>query len=104
MTEVQVARAEAVTGGEAHAFTVEDREIVLCRVEGRICALSGICTHQDLPLAGGPVEDGVLTCPWHGARYDACTGRVRALPALRPLRVYPVRVEEDGTVHVEIDD
>lgn len=104
MTRFRVARAEAVTEGEAHAVTVEGHEIVLCRVEGRVCALSGICTHEDLPLAGGPVEDGVLTCPWHGARYEVRTGRVLALPALRPLRVYPVDVDGDGAVHVEIDD
>lgn len=85
-------------------FTVAGREIVLCVVEGEIYALDGICTHEDLPLDGGEVEDGVLECPWHGARYDVRTGEVRALPATRSLRSYPVRVDADGTVIVTLPD
>lgn len=99
-----MAPISAVAEGEARAFTVEGRELVLCKVDGEVCALAGICTHEDLPLDGGTVEDGVLTCPWHGAKYDVRTGRVLALPAVRPLRVYRARVEEGGHVRVEIDD
>lgn len=104
MSEHFVALAAAVHEGEAAGFNVAGREIVLCRVDDEICALAGICTHEDLPLDGAEVEDGIVECPWHGARYDACTGRVRALPAVKPLRSYPVRVDEEGRVHVDIDD
>ena len=87
---------------EALAIQVAGRDIVLCRVEGEVCALSGICTHEDRLMGGGSVEDGVLTCPWHGAEFDVRTGKVRALPALRPLETFPVRVDFNGYVHVEI--
>lgn len=103
MTEVRVGLARSVSSSEARSFDVDGREIVLCELDGEICALSGICTHEDLPLDGGTVEDGVLTCPWHGARYDVRTGRVLALPAVRPLPVFEVRVE-DGQVFVDLDD
>jgi nitrite reductase/ring-hydroxylating ferredoxin subunit len=102
--EVKVARRSAVSDTEARGFQVAGREIVLCDVEGEIYALDGICTHEELPLDGGEVEDGVLECPWHGARYDVCTGSVRALPAVRPLRTFPVRVDEAGDVYVTLDD
>jgi 3-phenylpropionate/trans-cinnamate dioxygenase ferredoxin subunit len=102
--EVKVTRRSAVSDTEARGFEVEGREIVLCEVEGEIYALDGICTHEELPLDGGEVEDGVLECPWHGARYDVCTGRVRALPAVRPLRTFPVRVDEAGDVYVTFED
>ena len=104
MSEHDVAPESALVEGEARAFQVNGEEIVLCRYEGEVSALHGICTHEDLPLDGGRVEDGVLTCPWHGAEYDVRTGRVLALPAVRPLRVYRSRVDDDGRVHVEIDD
>src|SRR5690606_24907051 len=87
--EVRVAKRSAVSATEARAFEVAGREILLCEVEGEVYALDGICTHEDLPLDGGEVEDGILECPWHGARYEVCTGQVRALPATRPLRTYP---------------
>jgi hypothetical protein len=33
-----------------------------------------LCPHQGLPLDGEPDDDGVITCPWHGYRFDARTG------------------------------
>ena len=99
-----MAPLSALAEGEARAFYAHGQEIVLCLLDGEVCALDGICTHEDLPLDGGLVEGGVLTCPWHGARYDVRTGRVLALPAVRPLQVYRSRVDGEGRVHVEIDD
>ena len=104
MPEIRATERSSLSQTEARAFTVGGREIVLCDVGGEIYALDGICTHEDFPLDGGEVEDGILECPWHGARYEVCTGRVRALPAIRPLRTYPVRVDEDGSVYVTLPD
>jgi nitrite reductase/ring-hydroxylating ferredoxin subunit len=72
--EIDVAALSAVPEGEARGFEVEGEEIVLCNVDGEIYALQGMCTHEDLPLDGGEVEDGVLTCEWHGAAFDVCSG------------------------------
>jgi 3-phenylpropionate/trans-cinnamate dioxygenase ferredoxin component len=82
---------------------VEGEEVVLCRVDGEVYALQGTCTHQDLPLDGGGVEDGVLTCEWHGAEFDVCTGAVRTLPAPLRLRTYETRVR-DGRVYIVVED
>ena len=102
--EIRATSRAELSAAEARAFVLAGRDIVLCEVEGEIYALDGICTHEDLSLDGGEVEDGILECPWHGARYEVCTGRVRALPATRPLRTYPVRVDADGGVHVTLPD
>ncbi len=105
MAEHMVAVAAAIPNGEARGFTVAGREVVLCRVEDEIYALDGICTHEELPLDGGEIDsDGILTCPWHGARYDVRTGRVRALPAIKPLKVFESRVDDEGRVHVTLPD
>jgi 3-phenylpropionate/trans-cinnamate dioxygenase ferredoxin component len=104
MTEHEVVRLSGVPEGEARGFTVAGREIVLCNVEGEVYALQGMCTHEDLPLDGGEVEDGVLTCEWHGAEFDVCTGEVRGLPATRPLQTFPARVDGDGRVFVTLPD
>jgi len=103
MAEHEVTRITAVPEGEARGFTVGGREIVLCNVEGEIYALQGMCSHEALPLDGGEVEDGVLTCDWHGASFDVCTGRVLGLPATSPLRTYDTRVD-DGRVFVTLPD
>jgi len=104
MAEHRVARVSGVPEGEARGFTVNGREIVLCRVEDEVYALQGICTHQELPLDGGEVEGGVLTCEWHGATFDVCTGRVLGPPATQSLRTYPARVDPGGDIWVDLPD
>ena len=76
----------------------------MCAVDDEIYALDAICTHEDLPLEGGEIDDGRLECPWHGAVYEVATGRVCALPATRPLEVFPVRVDDEGNVFVTLPD
>jgi 3-phenylpropionate/trans-cinnamate dioxygenase ferredoxin subunit len=102
MREVDVTAVTAVPEGEARGFEVEGQEIVLCNVEGEFYALQGMCTHEELPLDGGEVEDGVLTCEWHGAEFDVCTGTARTLPAVRGLRSYETRVR-DGRIFVLLE-
>jgi len=33
-----------------------------------------VCPHRGGPLDDAPVEDGCVTCPWHGYRFDLLTG------------------------------
>lgn len=44
-----------------------------------------------------------LICTRHGARFDIRTGAVTAPPALVPIAVYPVRIEE-GQVYVDLPE
>jgi nitrite reductase/ring-hydroxylating ferredoxin subunit len=41
---------------------------------GRVFALDNRCPHMGFPLDRGSVEDGILTCPWHHARFDLASG------------------------------
>jgi 3-phenylpropionate/trans-cinnamate dioxygenase ferredoxin subunit len=102
MPEYEVARVSAVPEGEARGFKAGRDEIVLCNLEGEIYALQGYCTHEELPLDGGEIDDGVLTCEWHGAQFDVRTGAVCSPPASIPLRGFPTRVDEEGRVFVTL--
>src|SRR5919112_5054951 len=44
--------------------------ILLIYDGGRIFALDNRCPHMGFPLDRGTVEDGILTCHWHHARFD----------------------------------
>lgn len=102
VNEIEVAALSAVPEGEARGFEVEGREIVLCIVDGEIYALEGMCTHGHLPLDGGEVEDGVVTCEWHGARFGVCSGKALSLPAVQGLKTYQTRVE-NGRIFVRME-
>jgi nitrite reductase/ring-hydroxylating ferredoxin subunit len=47
------------------------------------------------------MEGDCLVCPWHGARFDAISGKAVAGPTRVPLPVYGVRIEE-GDLVVEV--
>ena len=55
------------------------------------------------PLADGRLVGCEIECPRHYARFDLRDGSVTLPPAVRPIRVYPVRIQA-GTVQVEVDD
>jgi len=64
-------------------------------------AVQDLCTHDDGPLGEGTLVDGQIQCPRHGARFDVKTGAVGRMPAIVPIRVYPVKVEgEDVLVQI----
>jgi nitrite reductase/ring-hydroxylating ferredoxin subunit len=48
---------------------------VLVVTEGDdVIALDNRCPHMGFPLHRGSIEDGILTCHWHHARFDLRSG------------------------------
>ena len=50
------------------------RPILVIYNRGRVFALDNRCPHMGFPLDRGSVEDGILTCHWHHARFDLESG------------------------------
>ncbi len=61
------------------------------------------CSHRGGPLHEGRIVDGCLECPWHGARFELDTGRVRRGPAAAPQPVYDVD-DSDGQLSIRRDE
>jgi nitrite reductase/ring-hydroxylating ferredoxin subunit len=51
------------------------RPILVIYDRGRVFALDNRCPHMGFPLERGSIEDGILTCHWHHARFDLESGR-----------------------------
>lgn len=90
-----------VPTGTLKGVTVKMNPIVLANVDGDVYALEDQCSHQEYPLADGELDGGDVVCVYHGARFDACTGKNKALPAVRPVKTYPVEIR-DGDIYVEV--
>jgi 3-phenylpropionate/trans-cinnamate dioxygenase ferredoxin component len=58
-------------------------------------ATDGLCSHENVHLAGGLVMDYVIECPKHNGQFDYRTGEAKRAPVCINLRTYPVRVEGD---------
>lgn len=80
-------------------FRVNERELLLCRTDGRIFAIADRCTHAAWSLAGGRISGCEIACTLHGARFDVRTGEATAHPASVPIRTFPVRIRA-GRVEV----
>ena len=50
------------------------RPILVVKDQGRVYAFDNRCPHMGFPLDRGSVEDGILTCHWHHARFDLASG------------------------------
>ena len=95
MAWVRVATRRQVPAGQVQAVHAGARRLALCHVDGVFYAVDDLCTHDDGPLADGTLVGRELECPRHGARFDVQTGAVTCLPAVLPIRSYPVKVDGD---------
>jgi len=66
LEELKIRGRLVVHGGHRPILVIYDR--------GRVFALDNRCPHMGFPLERGSVEDGILTCHWHHARFDLESG------------------------------
>ena len=85
------------------AVEVEGTSIVLITTgDGGYYALKDECSHEDYPLSDGELlDDERIECIYHGAKFNVKTGKAVALPAIRPVEAYEVKVE-DGEILVDL--
>ncbi len=74
------------------------RPVCVARSQGEVFAISDVCSHADVALSEGEVEDGQIECWLHGSLFDLRTGTPSGLPATRPVPTYPVTVEGDDVL------
>ena len=60
---------------------------------GEIHAIDDTCSHANVSLSEGEVEDGEIECWLHGSRFDLRSGKPTGLPATAPIAVYPVKID-----------
>ncbi|MBI4387139.1 MAG: non-heme iron oxygenase ferredoxin subunit [Elusimicrobia bacterium] len=96
-------KAAEVPPGHMRIVEAGGIRIAICNVEGVFCAIEDVCSHDDGPLGEGTLRNAEVECPRHGARFDVRTGRATRMPAVAPVRVFPVRTE-GGDVIVEVNN
>ena len=66
--------------------------------EGHVHAIGDTCSHAEVSLSEGEVEGCTIECWLHGSQFDLRTGQPLALPAIRPVPVYPVTIDGDDVL------
>ncbi|KAK4208750.1 hypothetical protein QBC37DRAFT_295989 [Rhypophila decipiens] len=91
--------------GDKQEVEVEGLEakVLLLNAAGTVQAIGPRCTHYGAPLVKGILgTNGKLTCPWHGACFNAKTGDIEDAPALNALPVFKT-TQRDGAVYITGD-
>jgi 3-phenylpropionate/trans-cinnamate dioxygenase ferredoxin component len=93
---IEVASLDEVQPGTG--FRVTDKNIAVFNVAGAICAVADVCPHAGASLGMGKLDGNIVTCPWHGMKFDVTTGCFAGSPDFG-VESYPVKVV-DGKVMV----
>lgn len=104
MSRERVASLEALKPGSAMKVVVDGIPIALVReTQGDIHALGDRCSHGDISLSEGFVEDDSIECWAHGSKFELSTGTPRNFPAYEPVPVFAVEIDGDDVfVNTEI--
>ncbi len=100
MAWMKLGPAYYVPAGEMKSFQAGETEILVVHLDQQFVGLDARCSHAGAPLSEGELDGIILSCPWHGSRFDVTDGRVLQGPAEQPLKVYRVKVL-DSDLYVE---
>ncbi len=94
MAFIKVAKASDVGEADLIEVVVDGNPYAICKVDGKIYALNGVCPHQGGPLGQGILTGSSIMCPWHAWNFDCRTGENDVEP---DEKVETFRVEVQGT-------
>jgi len=97
MGRIIVGKASDIPPGKMKKVTADGKEVLVVNVDGNYCAIDDTCTHAGASLSEGILDGSVVTCGWHGAKFDCKTGKLSAFPAkIKDLGSYKVVIESEN--------
>ena len=99
---VSAGRADNLPPGKVRTVFGGKGRLAVCNVDNTFHCIDDVCTHDGASFEAGEVDGCEIECPRHGARFDVTTGRATCLPAIVPVKVYPVRIE-NGEIQIQVD-
>ena len=80
MAKVVVGKTSEIPQGKMSHTTAAGKEILVANVDGSYYAINDICNHAGAELHEGEIAGNEITCPWHGAKWDASTWKFDFVP------------------------
>jgi nitrite reductase/ring-hydroxylating ferredoxin subunit/uncharacterized membrane protein len=94
-----VSKVDAIPDGRTKGVKLEGRTLLLYRSGADVYAMEATCSHAGGPLQDGEVNDGIVTCPWHGSKFRLTDGACLLGPATFPQLRLQSRIR-DGQFEV----
>ncbi|MCL5985761.1 MAG: Rieske (2Fe-2S) protein [Actinobacteria bacterium] len=67
-----------VSEGQMREYKMDDKSVLVARVNGKFYAIGNKCTHRGCLLTTGVLEGLIVTCRCHGTKFDVSNGKVVA--------------------------
>lgn len=80
--------------GDTITKILGEHSILLSRFGDRVTCFENSCAHMGMALDGGEIEDGIITCPYHGFKYALESGECLTAPEVQ-LQPHGIRVVGD---------
>lgn len=102
MSGQRVCTTEELELNKAYRVVLEGTAIAVVKdSSGTVHAIGDTCTHGDISLAEGFVDDDAIECWAHGSLFSLETGKPLSLPAYEPVPVFVVTVDAEGVVYID---
>jgi 3-phenylpropionate/trans-cinnamate dioxygenase ferredoxin component len=105
MTAERIGTLDELEVNKAHKVVLQGTAIVVVKdAAGAVHAIGDTCTHGDISLSEGFVEDEGIECWAHGSMFSLTTGKPLNLPAYEPVPVFKVDIDADGVITIDPAD
>jgi nitrite reductase/ring-hydroxylating ferredoxin subunit len=95
-----VAELDEIPDNGIRVLELNGQSLLFSRQDHQVTCFQNACAHMGMPLDMGQVEHGVITCPYHGFRYDLSSGECLTAPE---VQLVPQAVRVVGsTVEVKL--
>jgi 3-phenylpropionate/trans-cinnamate dioxygenase ferredoxin subunit len=99
---VVVCQADDVAVKSSLLIEVDDYPIAIVRDSyGELHAIGDTCSHAEISLSEGDVEERTIECWAHGSSFDLTTGQPLTLPAFEPVPVFALSIH-GSDVYVDV--
>ena len=100
---IKICAVEDIKKGRAIRVKLGEQAIAIVRTpNGDVKAINDKCSHGEVSLSEGFVDDETIECWAHGAKFSLESGAALTLPAFEPVEVYPIIIEND-TIYLDYD-
>jgi 3-phenylpropionate/trans-cinnamate dioxygenase ferredoxin subunit len=100
---LRICALDDIKPGKSIRVKVGEVAIAIVRTpNGDVKALDDKCSHGEISLSEGFIDNETIECWAHGAKFDLNTGKPLSLPAYEPVATYEVLIE-NGDIFLEIE-
>jgi nitrite reductase/ring-hydroxylating ferredoxin subunit len=102
MGKIIVGKVSDIAPGKMQKVTVDGKDILVANIDGSYYAVNDTCTHAGASLSEGSLNGSIVTCGWHGAKFDCKAGKLSEFPVkIKDLNSYKVIIESEN-IFVEV--